>query len=102
MCTVRSLRFLEIGCELDSNHTGRRKILLLGPLGLSIAMLGFGISKNFVALVIFRAFQGIFNGNIGELVIRESFSTENRQSFSQESRRQLWLRFVKHASVKPL
>ncbi|KAF9050905.1 major facilitator superfamily domain-containing protein [Rhodocollybia butyracea] len=48
-----------------SDLYGRRKILLLGPLGLSIAMLGFGISKNFVALVIFRAFQGMFNGNIG-------------------------------------
>ncbi|KAF9075117.1 major facilitator superfamily domain-containing protein [Rhodocollybia butyracea] len=48
-----------------SDLYGRRKILLLGPLGLSIAMLGFGISKNFVALVIFRALQGMFNGNIG-------------------------------------
>ncbi|KAF9063806.1 hypothetical protein BDP27DRAFT_1231472, partial [Rhodocollybia butyracea] len=42
-----------------------RRIILLGPLGMSIAMLCLGISKNFVALVIFRAFQGIFNGNIG-------------------------------------
>ncbi|KAF9075116.1 major facilitator superfamily domain-containing protein [Rhodocollybia butyracea] len=48
-----------------SDLYGRRRILLLGPLGLSIAMLGFGISKNFVALVVFRAFQGMFNGNIG-------------------------------------
>ncbi|KAE9409480.1 MFS general substrate transporter [Gymnopus androsaceus JB14] len=48
-----------------SDIHGRRRILLLGPLGLTIAMLGFGLSKEFVALVIFRALQGIFNGNIG-------------------------------------
>lgn len=48
-----------------SDIHGRRKVLLLGPLGLTAAMLGFGLSKEFAALVIFRAFQGIFNGNIG-------------------------------------
>lgn len=48
-----------------SDIHGRRPILLLGPLGLTIAMLGFGLSKEFVALVVFRALQGIFNGNIG-------------------------------------
>lgn len=51
-----------------SDVHGRRMILLLGPLGLTLAMLGFGLSKAFVTLVIFRALQGIFNGNIGTLL----------------------------------
>ncbi|KAJ4487758.1 major facilitator superfamily domain-containing protein [Lentinula aciculospora] len=67
---IESIFFLSECCtvyywgRLSDNH-GRRKILLLGPLGLTIAMLGFGLSKGFVALVLFRALQGIFNGNVG-------------------------------------
>ncbi|KAJ2926053.1 hypothetical protein H1R20_g11034, partial [Candolleomyces eurysporus] len=49
-----------------SDLLGRRPVLLLGPLGLSLAMLGFGFSTTFWPLVFFRAFQGLFNGNIGE------------------------------------
>ncbi|KAF8920367.1 major facilitator superfamily domain-containing protein [Mucidula mucida] len=48
-----------------SDVYGRRPILLLGPLGLSLSLLGFGLSSNFWWLLAFRAFQGIFNGNIG-------------------------------------
>ncbi|EDR12983.1 major facilitator superfamily multidrug-resistance, DHA1 sub-family [Laccaria bicolor S238N-H82] len=48
-----------------SDRLGRRPILLLGPLGLTFAMLGFGLSKTFWPLVIYRCFQGVFNGNIG-------------------------------------
>ncbi|KAF8894253.1 major facilitator superfamily domain-containing protein [Mucidula mucida] len=44
---------------------GRRRVLLLGPLGLALSMVGFGLSKNFWFLVLFRCLQGIFNGNIG-------------------------------------
>jgi MFS family permease len=50
--------------RLSDNH-GRRRILLFGPLGLTLAMLGFGLSKSFAVLVFFRACQGTFNGNIG-------------------------------------
>ncbi|KAF9020311.1 MFS general substrate transporter [Hymenopellis radicata] len=48
-----------------SDLYGRRPILLWGPLGLALSLLGFGLSSNFWWLVIFRALQGIFNGNIG-------------------------------------
>ena len=50
---------------IASDRFGRRPVLTLGPLGLSIAMLGFGVSTQFWSLVMFRCFQGVFNGNIG-------------------------------------
>ncbi|KAJ3725779.1 major facilitator superfamily domain-containing protein, partial [Lentinula raphanica] len=60
---IESMFFLTECCTVYfwgrlSDIHGRRKILLMGPLGLTLAMLGFGLSKTFVAL-------GIFNGNIG-------------------------------------
>ncbi|KAF5381435.1 hypothetical protein D9757_009047 [Collybiopsis confluens] len=48
-----------------SDKYGRRPVLLFGPLGLAIAMFGFGLSRSFWALMVFRGFQGVFNGNIG-------------------------------------
>ncbi|KAJ7484262.1 major facilitator superfamily multidrug-resistance, DHA1 sub-family [Mycena latifolia] len=48
-----------------SDRFGRRPVLLLGPLGLAFALIGFGWSKNFGSLVVFRCAQGVFNGNIG-------------------------------------
>ncbi|KAF7762283.1 hypothetical protein Agabi119p4_8876 [Agaricus bisporus var. burnettii] len=48
-----------------SDRIGRRPVLLLGPLGLTFAMLWFGYSTSFWPLVFARCFQGIFNGNIG-------------------------------------
>ncbi|KAF6759870.1 major facilitator superfamily domain-containing protein [Ephemerocybe angulata] len=48
-----------------SDELGRKPVLLMGPLGLALAMLAFGLSKTFWPLVVFRAFQGFFNGNIG-------------------------------------
>ncbi|KAL0565140.1 hypothetical protein V5O48_016890 [Marasmius crinis-equi] len=48
-----------------SDAYGRRPVLLIGPLGLSFAMIGFGLSKNFWSLVVFRSAQGIMNGNLG-------------------------------------
>ncbi|KAF8634151.1 hypothetical protein AX15_001051 [Amanita polypyramis BW_CC] len=50
---------------MASDRIGRRPILLLGPLGLSMAMLSFGASTSFWPLVYFRFLQGTFNGNIG-------------------------------------
>ncbi|KAJ7204628.1 major facilitator superfamily domain-containing protein [Mycena haematopus] len=49
---------------IASDRFGRR-ILLIGPLGLALAMLGFGMSTTFWPLVFFRFMQGSFNGNIG-------------------------------------
>ncbi|KAF7358437.1 MFS domain-containing protein [Mycena venus] len=48
-----------------SDIYGRRPVLLLGPLGLALAMLGFGLSQTFWMLLGFRCMQGAFNGNIG-------------------------------------
>ncbi|KIL61543.1 hypothetical protein M378DRAFT_166825 [Amanita muscaria Koide BX008] len=50
---------------MASDRFGRRPILVIGPLGLAIAMIGFGMSTTFWPLVVFRCFQGVFNGNIG-------------------------------------
>ncbi|KAL0569629.1 hypothetical protein V5O48_012338 [Marasmius crinis-equi] len=48
-----------------SDKIGRRPVLLIGPLGLTLAMLGFGLSKTFWHMVVFRCAQGVFNGNLG-------------------------------------
>ncbi|KAF7369821.1 MFS domain-containing protein [Mycena venus] len=48
-----------------SDIYGRRPILLLGPLGLTITSLGFGLSKKFWTLFFFRSFQGACDGVIG-------------------------------------
>jgi len=48
-----------------SDIYGRRPVLLLGPLGLALSMLGFGLSKTFWTLFFFRIIQGACNGNIG-------------------------------------
>ncbi|KAJ6577532.1 major facilitator superfamily domain-containing protein [Mycena capillaripes] len=48
-----------------SDRYGRRPVLLFGPVGLALSMLGFGLSKHFWSLVVFRCMQGAFNGNIG-------------------------------------
>ncbi|KAG6916781.1 hypothetical protein DXG01_005363 [Tephrocybe rancida] len=48
-----------------SDRVGRRPVLLLGPIGLALAMLSFGASTKFWMLVATRCAQGVFNGNIG-------------------------------------
>ncbi|KAJ6530803.1 major facilitator superfamily domain-containing protein [Mycena vulgaris] len=48
-----------------SDVYGRRPVLLFAPLGLGLAMLGFGLSKSFWMLFAFRCAQGAFNGNLG-------------------------------------
>ncbi|KAJ6570067.1 major facilitator superfamily multidrug-resistance, DHA1 sub-family [Mycena vulgaris] len=60
---AESLTALQFGRLSD--FYGRRPVLLLGPLGLTIAMLGFGLSKSFWSLFFFRCIQGACNGNIG-------------------------------------
>ncbi|KAJ7767308.1 major facilitator superfamily multidrug-resistance, DHA1 sub-family [Mycena metata] len=44
---------------------GRRPVLMLAPLGLGMAVLGFGLSRNFWLLLGFRCAQGALNGNMG-------------------------------------
>ncbi|KAJ7433742.1 major facilitator superfamily domain-containing protein [Mycena latifolia] len=62
-----------------SDVYGRRPVLLLGPLGLTISMLGFGLSKTFWSLFFFRIIQGACNGNIGvsKTVINEVADSTN-------------------------
>ncbi|KAG5636708.1 hypothetical protein H0H81_007104 [Sphagnurus paluster] len=62
-----------------SDRLGRRPILLLGPLGLASAMFSFGLSKGFIPMVVSRAIQGVFNGNLGvaKTVIAEITDSSN-------------------------
>ncbi|KAJ7116513.1 major facilitator superfamily domain-containing protein [Mycena epipterygia] len=62
-----------------SDVYGRRPVLLLGPLGLTISMLGFGLSKTFWSLFFFRCIQGACNGNIGvsKTVVNEIADSTN-------------------------
>ncbi|KAF7289191.1 hypothetical protein MIND_01380200 [Mycena indigotica] len=57
--------FSVYGWSVASDMVGRRPILLLGPLGLSISLFGFGLSRTFWGLLFWRCAQGVFNGNIG-------------------------------------
>ncbi|KAH9948712.1 MFS general substrate transporter [Amylocystis lapponica] len=48
-----------------SDRIGRKPVLLGGLLGLTLSMLGFGLSRRYWALVLSRCAQGALNGNIG-------------------------------------
>ncbi|KAF9076459.1 major facilitator superfamily domain-containing protein [Rhodocollybia butyracea] len=63
-----------------SDFYGRRPILLIGPLGLTLAVLGFGLSQSFWGMAVSRAAMGVFNGNIGvsKTVMAESTDESNR------------------------
>lgn len=52
-----------------SDVYGRKPVLLLGLLALTMATLGFGLSRTFWSMVVFRSIQGICNGNIGAISI---------------------------------
>lgn len=43
---------------------GRKTVLILGSLGTIVSCLGFGLSKSFIAALIFRTLGGLVNGNI--------------------------------------
>ncbi|KAJ8496604.1 hypothetical protein ONZ51_g991 [Trametes cubensis] len=48
-----------------SDRIGRKPVLLGGLLGLTLSMIGFGVSKQYWALVLSRCAEGALNGNIG-------------------------------------
>ncbi|KAG6876999.1 hypothetical protein C0993_011152 [Termitomyces sp. T159_Od127] len=48
-----------------SDFIGRKPVLLVGLLGLSLSMYCFGLSKTFWGLVLSRCLNGALNGNIG-------------------------------------
>lgn len=49
----------------DSEHMGRKRVILIGLLGTSIGSLGFGFSRSFGEAMFWRAIGGVLNGNIG-------------------------------------
>lgn len=48
-----------------SDHIGRKPLMLIALLAISISMFSFGLSRTFVGLVVSRAFCGAFNGSNG-------------------------------------
>ncbi|KAI6110371.1 major facilitator superfamily domain-containing protein [Pisolithus croceorrhizus] len=48
-----------------SDHIGRKPILLVGLVGLSLSNFCFGLSRTFWALVASRCIAGALNGNVG-------------------------------------
>ncbi|KAF9062513.1 major facilitator superfamily domain-containing protein [Rhodocollybia butyracea] len=63
-----------------SDFYGRRPILLIGPLGLALSVLAFGLCSTFWGMMICRSAMGIFNGNIGvsKTVMAEATDKTNR------------------------
>ncbi|KAK7545907.1 MFS transporter [Phyllosticta citricarpa] len=53
------------GRVADSEWGGRKRVILIGLLGTTIAALGFGFSHSFTTAVIFRSLGGALNGNVG-------------------------------------
>ncbi|KAI0768094.1 MFS general substrate transporter [Trametes elegans] len=48
-----------------SDHVGRKPVIMIGLMGLSISMYCFGLSRTFWGAVISRSLNGALNGNIG-------------------------------------
>ena len=48
-----------------SDRIGRKPVLLGGLLGLTLSMVGFGLARDYWALVLARCAEGALNGNIG-------------------------------------
>jgi len=68
-----------------SDIVGRKPVLLGGMAGLTLSMLGFGMSKRYWMLLASRCAQGAFNGNIGvtKSVMAEITDATNRpQAFA--------------------
>ncbi|KZV82755.1 MFS general substrate transporter [Exidia glandulosa HHB12029] len=67
---IESMFFIaEAACVFQwgrlSDRIGRRPVLLLGMMGNILAILCFGVSKSYWAVIAARAFAGATNGNIG-------------------------------------
>lgn len=62
---TEALTVYQWGRASDSPRIGRRRVLLLGMLLSTFAVLAFGLSKNFWMLMLTRGILGTCNGNIG-------------------------------------
>ncbi|KAK3383932.1 major facilitator superfamily domain-containing protein [Lasiosphaeria ovina] len=51
----------------DSEHFGRKTVLLIGLGGTMLSCIGFGFSTTFWQALVFRSLGGITNGNVGVL-----------------------------------
>ncbi|KAF8325457.1 MFS general substrate transporter [Cantharellus anzutake] len=63
-----------------SDRIGRKPVLMIGLMGLTVSMLSFGLSKSFTSLIISRAIAGMLSGNIGvtKTMISELSDGSNR------------------------
>lgn len=50
-----------------SDNVGRKPVMLVGLLGLSISVISFGLQKTYLGLIISRVFAGMMNGNVAIL-----------------------------------
>jgi len=48
-----------------SDRIGRRPVLMMGTVGMSISIICFGLSTSFPLLLISRGLCGVLNGNVG-------------------------------------
>ncbi|PGH12472.1 hypothetical protein AJ79_04216 [Helicocarpus griseus UAMH5409] len=66
----------------DIEFMGRKRVLLIGLFGTSIACVGFGFSRSFVAAAVFRTLGGALNSNVGVMrtMIAELIEEKKYQS----------------------
>jgi len=50
-----------------SDLIGRKPVLVIGLLGLTLSMTSFGLSHTFIGIICSRALAGTLNGNVGVL-----------------------------------
>ncbi|KAJ3923297.1 major facilitator superfamily domain-containing protein [Lentinula edodes] len=62
-----------------SDSIGRRPVIIVGTLGLTISTLFFGVSRSFLAAMVARALAGLFSGNVSVIptVLCEITDPEN-------------------------
>jgi MFS family permease len=65
-----------------SDRIGRKPCILLGLLGTTISVLGFGFAENFRTALMFRILGGCLNGNVGVLrtMVSETVREKRHQS----------------------
>ncbi|KAI6023477.1 major facilitator superfamily domain-containing protein [Pisolithus marmoratus] len=83
-----------------SDHIGRKPVLLVGLMGLSVSNLCFGLSRTFWTLVTSRCIAGALNGNVGvvkSLIGEVTDDTNMAQAFAL-----IPVAFTVGASVAPL
>ncbi|KAJ7149118.1 major facilitator superfamily multidrug-resistance, DHA1 sub-family, partial [Mycena filopes] len=68
-----------------SDKIGRKPVVLVGLVGLSLSMFCFGLSRTFVGMVLSRSLNGALNGNIGvirSMVVEMTDSTNIAQAYA--------------------